>query len=129
MWQAARRTTGICRRAAGVLIATSLALGAGTAALAQETPKVITPLSADLDHNGVDLLTGKLQMKGPTLSIQAAPRLSYDRLSNLAPYISGVEPAFGSGNYSAHTGRGPDKPVCVCRKRSGQWHRPDWHFV
>lgn len=50
-------------------------------------PTVISPLKADFDINGVNLATGKTQITGPTLSVPADPRLTFDTVQNSAPYI------------------------------------------
>lgn len=79
-------------------------------AMAQDVPQVISPLRVETDHNGVNLLSGKSQLNGPTLEVPAAPNLKFDRVQNLAPYISGSRSGGPGqsmeGSYSIHTGRG-----------------------
>lgn len=99
------RTAPRFRSAAALLVMFAASGVAGQAALAQDTPQVISPLEVEMDHNGVNLLTGKTQIDGPVLAIPAAPRLTYDRVSNLAPYVSGNRTGT-DGSYSVHTGRG-----------------------
>ena len=70
-----------------------------------DPPSVISPLEVKMDHNGVNVVTGKTQIDGPVLSVPGAPRLIYDRVSNLAPYIQGTRTG-SNGGYSVHTGRG-----------------------
>lgn len=90
----------------------ALALLAGVpAARAQELvpPDVISPLRVEMDPNGVNLVTGKMQVPLPVLSVLAAPNLRFDRVQNLAPYVKGTQSG-GAGtsqnSYSVHTGMG-----------------------
>ncbi|MDE2404897.1 MAG: RHS repeat-associated core domain-containing protein [Sphingomonadales bacterium] len=50
-------------------------------------PSVISPLKAEFDLNGVNLATGKTQPRGPSLSVPADPRLTFDLVQNSAPYL------------------------------------------
>ncbi|MBG6119003.1 MULTISPECIES: RHS repeat domain-containing protein [unclassified Sphingobium] len=66
------------------------ALGLSSAIHAQTTPPdVIAPLHAELDPNGLNLSNGKAALELPTLSIPAAPRLTFQRVQDWAPYVSG----------------------------------------
>jgi hypothetical protein len=47
-------------------------------AWAQDAPKTISPLRIEPDGNGVNLADGKIQQPVPTLSVPAAPRLTFD---------------------------------------------------
>jgi RHS repeat-associated protein len=97
------------------------ATGTGTMAAAQDVPQVISPLRIESDHNGVNLIDGKMSIDPPTLSIPAAPHLRFDRAQNAAPYINGKitnanvqfdQP--GSATYSVHTGEGSSEAFrCV----------------
>ena len=58
-------------------------------ALAQEMPQVITPPEVMSDPNGLNLVTGKTLRPAPTISIPAAPRLSYSRMSDWFMYLEG----------------------------------------
>jgi YD repeat-containing protein len=99
-----------------------------TPAAAQDAPKVISPLRVETDHNGVNLLTGKAKIPVPVLSVPAAPNLTFDRVQNLAPYVTGsrtgeVGDVMG-GSYAIHTGRGTSESfTCenddVCMSESG----------
>ena len=64
------------------------------AAQAQDVPNVITPLRVEPDPNDVNISTGKTTITGPALSVPGAPRLSFDKVQNAAPYILGkVQPS------------------------------------
>jgi RHS repeat-associated protein len=98
----------IARRAAAALFAAALA-GAAPA-LAQDAPDGISPLRVESDHNGVNIVSGKMAMQGPTLSVPAAPNLVFDRIQNARPSVKGSSsgPGGGEGNSTAsvsvHTG-------------------------
>jgi hypothetical protein len=86
-----------------------LLAGAPAVHAQQEMPEVISPLRIDSDRNDVNLLTGKIQMPVPVLSVPAAPNLRFDRAQNAAPYFVGKQWDVGGlmqGNYSIHTGMG-----------------------
>jgi RHS repeat-associated protein len=93
-------------------LAITLACGWPTAAEAQQAtdlPGVSSPLRVQEDPNGVNLVDGKIVLPMPTLAIPAAPHLSFDRVQNAAPYVSGKVTGSGgaeysTGNYSVHTG-------------------------
>jgi RHS repeat-associated protein len=108
------------RLAAGrLLLALAAAMAGATAARAQDAPKVISPLKVESDQNGVNLVTGRIAMDLPTLSVPAAPNLRFDRIQNAAPYIKGTLPytppgTQPTGSYSVHTGTGTsDSLHCV----------------
>lgn len=110
------------------LAAAGLAMfGVGiTAASAQDVPNVISPLRVETDHNGVNLVSGKTMIEGPTLSLPAAPNLKFDRIQNAAPYvlgkISGQAGEYVQGNYTVHTGQGTESFRCeddVCTSVTG----------
>ena len=87
----------------------AVAFSDGAIAHAQDMPKVISPLRVESDHNGVNLVNGKIRMDMPTLSVPGAPNLRFDRVQNAAPYIQGNVPywqpdAYGGGSFSVHTG-------------------------
>jgi hypothetical protein len=78
-----------------------------TAQTAQTVPTVISPLRVDPDVNGINVVSGKIAIVSPTISIPAAPNLKFDGAQNAAPYIVGSRtgPAPSgvgttSGNYS-----------------------------
>ncbi len=67
---------------AGALLAAAVCAGAAQA-------QVIKPLDVERDANGVDMLTGRIETPLPALSIPAAPNLSFQRLQDLQPFLSG----------------------------------------
>ncbi len=89
-----------------------LSIGWLQPALAQDAPKVASPLRVEPEQNGVNLTSGKIAINGPTLSVPAAPRLIFKGAQNSAPYITGdakggtVGGAFTitTSYYSVHTG-------------------------
>lgn len=97
-------------RATGALAAALAVLTAsGTAAFAQDVPTVISPLRVESDHNGVNIVSGKMTVEMPTLSVPAAPNLKFDRVQNAAPYYVGKQQTSGdsfSANWSVHSGTG-----------------------
>lgn len=71
-----------------------------------DPPTVITPLEVEADPNGVNILTGKVMIGGqPTVSIPAAPRLTYQNPSDFFMYSKGTQysGAF-KYQYSVHYG-------------------------
>ena len=83
-------------------------LAASLNALAQqEIPEVISPLRVETDHNGVNIVSGKTQLKVPVLSVPAAPNLRFDYVQNAAPYMKGKQwgtsGELAQNNYSVHT--------------------------
>src|ERR1044072_5315939 len=92
--------------------ALSCALLASTAltspAMAQDAPPpVVSPISIERDHNGVNLATGKMTIEAPVLSVPAAPNLRYDRVQNAAPYITGKYNELETiVNFRIHNGAG-----------------------
>ena len=58
-------------------------------AIAPARAQTIKPLDVAQDANGVDLLSGQVTTRLPTLSIAAAPNLSFQRLNDLVPMLSG----------------------------------------
>lgn len=80
-----------------------------SAAQAQtDPPQVITPLRVEADRNGVNLIDGMTRLEMPRIAVPAAPRLTFSRLQDVAPYLTATIPggeADGSASYySAHTG-------------------------
>ncbi|HYD37933.1 MAG TPA: hypothetical protein VEA60_09990, partial [Allosphingosinicella sp.] len=89
-------------------------------AWAQDVPNVISPLRVESDHNGVNIVDGKMMFEGPSLSAPGAPNLKFDRVQNLAPYVKGTINASGgaegysTASYSIHTGMGSSESFkCV----------------
>lgn len=77
--------------------------GLGMPAEAQEAPNGIAPLKIATDINGVNLLTGKIVPEGPRLSVPAAPRLTYQRIQDITPFITWNLSA-GNGGATAFIG-------------------------
>jgi RHS repeat-associated protein len=95
-------------RLIGVAAAVAASMAA-TAAQAQDVPTSISPLRVEMDHNGVNLSTGKIQIDGPSLGVPAAPNLRFDRVQNAAPHLKGKVQSVGTdgyrqSTYSIHTG-------------------------
>lgn len=94
-------------------------LGLAHVAHAQTTPPdVISPLHAELDPNGLNLSNGKTAIEMPTLSIPAAPRLTFQRIQDWAPYItgrrSGTPGSYVEEAWTVFTGsEGADSFKCV----------------
>ena len=89
----------------------SAALSGATIAMAQEeVPSVISPLRIESDSNGVNLVSGKVEIQLPVLSVPGAPNLRFDRVQNAAPYVSGRQSGAGGeivqSSYSVHTNTG-----------------------
>lgn len=80
---------------------------------APDPPPVISPLHGEPDVNAVNLLSGNKNVDMPViLSTPADPRLTFDKVQNSAPYISGMATGLGLGgdiellnfSYSTHVG-------------------------
>jgi YD repeat-containing protein len=135
--RARRATNGLIARFALTLLAT---LAAVTSVRADEAPEVITPLRVETDHNGVNVINGKTRMSPPVLSVPGAPNLRFDRVQNVAPYVSGTisgEPGgAGMSAYSVHTGgagsesfRCPDFDPCESITGTGSTFTGSGPFV
>jgi RHS repeat-associated protein len=106
-WGQAGRLIARSRGAAILLAAGAAVMGTGPAQ-AQDMPPVISPLRVETDINGVNLVTGKIAIDPPALSVPGAPRLRFDRVQNAAPYVegrlSGTLGDYSQGSFSVHTG-------------------------
>jgi RHS repeat-associated protein len=75
-----------------------------------EMPEVISPLRVETDHNGLNVINGKLTIPVPVLSVPGAPNLRFDRVQNVTPYvkgkISGGVGDYASGSFAVQTGTG-----------------------
>ena len=80
----------LLRSATAALLAVLFGITAATPAVAQEVARAISPLRIEPDINGVNLVTGKLQLPTPSISVPAAPRLKFDRIQFAAPYVQGT---------------------------------------
>ena len=75
---------------------------------------------------GVDMLSGKVEPRLPTLSIPAAPELSFTKLSNFLPILEGKVPTSGgteNTSYSVNAGGfASDSFACAdaCTARNGK---------
>ncbi|MEA3061142.1 MAG: hypothetical protein QOJ94_923, partial [Sphingomonadales bacterium] len=93
------------RKLALLAVATLAGVGS-TQAAAQDMPQVISPLRVEMDHNGVNLVDGKITMPVQGLGVPAAPHLTFDRAQNASPYVSGKILNDGTSSFSVHTGTG-----------------------
>ncbi|HEV2748272.1 MAG TPA: RHS repeat-associated core domain-containing protein [Allosphingosinicella sp.] len=121
------------------MLALAAAVGAATAAPAQDQalPTSISPLRVELDPNGVNLVTGKMQIDLPALSVPAAPNLRFQRVQNAAPYVNGTvrggQPSQGS--YTIHTAEGTSEGFtcsdfdCTSVTGTGSLFRPHQTFM
>ncbi len=105
-------------RTARVLAVLVAAAAINSPLQAQDVPEIISPLRAETDHNGVNVVDGKLTLPVPVLSVPGAPNLRFDRVQNFAPYIkgkiSGGVGDYATGSYSVHTGTGSSESfLCV----------------
>jgi RHS repeat-associated protein len=90
-------------------LATAMCLGAGLVdpLAAPVAAQQIKPLEVEQDPNGVDYLSGKISKRMPTLSIPAAPELTFEKLTDFWPVLQGtVVPRAPDGrvNYSINAG-------------------------
>ena len=82
-----------------VLLFGVLLLGLAGGGQAQDLPTPIDPLRVDSDSNGVNILDGKASLPKPSLSVPAAPRLTYSRFGlSMAPNIDGKVHSTGAGS-------------------------------
>ncbi len=102
----------------------------GSAASAQQ----LKPLNVEPDANGVDMFAGKATPRLPTLSIPAAPRLSFTKLYDWHLFLEGeaIQGTFGTEVYSLNTFRRssesfncPDLNYCGDQKNEGSYLEPD----
>jgi RHS repeat-associated protein len=123
--------------AAAAAMAGLLALcGAATAASAQDAPP-ISPLRVESDHNGVNIIDGKIMMPSPVLSVPAVPRLRYDRAANATPLARGHTYPDHHGTWLIHTGTGKSEmfdcdadngaQICTSEVGTGSFFRPGTH--
>lgn len=96
-------------RVLAVLVAAA-AFSTSVQAQAPDLPEVISPLRAETDHNGVNVIDGQLTIGVPVLSVPGAPNLRFDRVQNITPYVKGkVSGGLGEvaiSSISVHTGTG-----------------------
>ncbi len=99
-------------------------------AWAQTTAKVISPLTVESDPNGVNITTGEARVTTPTISVPAAPRISFgliqDAMPHLVAKISGVPGSYVESSVAVHTGSSASESfqcsyddVCTNRKLNG----------
>lgn len=79
------------------------------AALAQQ----IKPLEIEPDENGVDLLTGRVEPKLPTLSVPGAGNLTYTSISKLLPFMTGATTAGPESSYRVNRGGTSASLTCL----------------
>jgi RHS repeat-associated protein len=92
---------------------------------AQDVPKVGSPLRIEPDINSVSVVSGKITIAAPSISVPAAPNLRFDGAHNAAPYVFGqatggmVGGAFTivENRFSIHTGA-PESESFKCVENS-----------
>lgn len=115
---------------AGIVSACLAGITATPAAGQVATATVISPLKAEPDVNNVNIGNGLIRVDGPTLSVPAAPRLRFDRLSNAVPYlranVSGLPGNYVESSIAVHTGAMTSESfsctfddVCINKKADG----------
>ena len=84
---------------------TLLLFAGGPAHAQQEVPEAISPLRVETDHNGLNIISGKVQLPIPVLSVPAASNLRFDRVQNAAPHVKGKQWGGASvqANFTVHT--------------------------
>ena len=94
------------------------------------TATVITPLQSAPDPNNVNITTGLIRVDVPSLSVPAAPRLSFNSLQNAVPHlranVSGPLGSYVESSIAVHTGASSSESfrciyddVCTNRKLNG----------
>ncbi len=109
------------------LLALTLLTGVPAVHAQQEIPEAISPLRIESDHNGVNIVSGKIVPTLPAITVPAAPNLRFDWVQNAAPHIKGKQwGAIGEvpqANYSVHTITGTSEsfecPDNDCRSITG----------
>ncbi len=86
----------------------------------------IKPLTVEQDPNGVDLLSGKASQRLPTISVPAAPRLSFNKVSDWYLFLEGklVPNTYGNINFSMNTLSGESESIScedleICKDNKG----------
>jgi RHS repeat-associated protein len=101
----------ISRQASLASLLLPILLAGTPLAVAQEdVPAVISPLRVESDPNGVNIVSGKIEMQPPVLTVPGSPNLRFDRVQNAAPYVSGTQSGGPAetvqASYSVHTNTG-----------------------
>ncbi len=114
-------------RAKSLSVLTSLILtfSFATAASAQQ----IKPLEIEKDENGVDLLTGRVATKEPSLSVPGAGNLRFTKMSEILPFMTGkAPPGFGDNSFQVNGGGTtsdsffcPEDVECQSHKYNGSY--------
>ncbi|MEP3224766.1 MAG: RHS repeat-associated core domain-containing protein [Parasphingorhabdus sp.] len=107
-----------------ILAWTALVLAAGTASAQQ-----IKPLEIEPDENGVDLLTGRVATKEPALSVPGAGNLTFTRMSEILPFMTGkAPPGFDDNSFQVNGGGTtsdsffcPEDVECQSNKYNGSY--------
>ena len=125
--QIARAGRHMLRSAIALLVGFGVLVSAASA-------QQLKPLNVEPDANGVDMFAGKATPRLPTLSIPAAPRLSFTRLYDWHLFLEGeaIQGTFGTEVYSLNTFRRasesfncPDLNYCGDQKNEGSYLEPD----
>lgn len=92
-------------------VASCFAWGAiASTAVAQQ----LKPLELEPDENGVDLLTGRVSTKQPTLSVPGAGNLSFKSISDMLPFMSGTVAGQGGTPTTMRVNRGSTSASLKC---------------
>jgi len=92
------------------VLAVAAAFSAPVQGQVPDSPEAISPLRAETDHNGVNVIDGQVAIAVPVLTVPGAPNLRFDRVQNVTPFIkgkvSGSVGEFAQSSFSVQTGTG-----------------------
>ena len=94
--------------------------------------QTLKPLDIQLDANGVDMLSGKVRTRSPSLSIPAASHLNVSNLQDLVPVLYGqLSPSSQGASYDLNNGSISSESfsctdeICTSGKKNGSVLMPD----
>ncbi len=97
------------------IFAVLLALVGVQIALPQQAfAQQIKPLEIEPDENGVDLLTGRVATKAPTLSVPGAGNLTFTSIGAMLPFMSGTVAGQGGTPTTMRVNRGSTSAALQC---------------
>ncbi len=85
----------------------------------------LKPLEIEADENGVDLLTGRVASRVPPLSVPGAGNLSFTKVQDLLPFMTGKVPPGVESSYQINGGGSTSEALfcldgeCQSRKYNG----------